>query len=194
MDFDFSTKDKKWTAAEKREVIRLKEEGLPPAKIEKKTGVPRSLIKFWTKNPKKKRRSKKTENSYYRTAFNDWLSWKSNALTSSFNSRYSEQIEAGHAKPILLEDVKAWIVKVRKECHYCDIKLTEKNFGVDHAQPISRGGANEVQNLRQCCQSCNLIKGALTEDEYKTLREFCSNWEDNGKSLFARLKRGNKFF
>jgi 5-methylcytosine-specific restriction endonuclease McrA len=194
MTFDFSKKDRKWTPDEKREVIRLREGGMTPKKIEKKTGIPSDLIKFWTKKPKKRRSTKNKKNSYYRTAFNDWLSWKASSLTSSFNTRYEEQIKAGVSKPLTVEAVKAWIITVSKECHYCEVKLTEKNFGVDHALPVSRGGANDVINLRQCCQTCNLTKGALTEEEFKALRAVCSTWQDNGKSLFARLKRGNKFF
>jgi 5-methylcytosine-specific restriction endonuclease McrA len=186
-DFDFSQKDRKWTPEERQEVVRLRKLGWTPLKISKKTKVPLGTVKFWIKPPKKTRKNKNKRNSYYRADFNDWLSWKSAALVSSFKQRHDEC----HFD---VSDMKSWVVKCPKSCHYCEIKLTEKTFGVDHALPLARGGTNDISNLRQCCQNCNTIKGALTEEEYASLRELCSTWEDGGTFLFARMKRGNKFF
>lgn len=198
-DFDFSYSSRKWTKEEKDKVVELREQGLGPKKISDLTGIPIGQIKFWVYGKKKTTKKSKTRKdsslkTSYRLKHNDWLSWKSASLSSSFRSRYKTEIDQGVCEPIQIADIKNWIIDVAKICHYCKVILTEKNFGVDHAQPISRGGENSIKNLRACCQNCNTVKGALNEVEFSGLIALCKQWEDDGKSLFARLKRGNKFF
>jgi 5-methylcytosine-specific restriction endonuclease McrA len=183
-EFDFSNRNRKWTAKEKRTIIELRDNGISPQKISTQTNIPLGQVRFWIFGSSKKKRRGKSD---YRFQHNDWLTWKSKALMTSFKSR-------GDAATFEIEDLKDWIVDVDKRCYYCTIELDQKNFGVDHAQPLSRAGQNTIENLRACCQKCNLIKGALTESEYKELRQLCEKWDDKGVSLFARLKRGNKFF
>lgn len=75
---------------------------------------------------------------------------------------------------------KRWLMRQPQVCHYCGISLLPSSRGswtrklvpptVDHAQPVSRGGADEPHNWRACCQHCNKDKGALTEQEYFELR------------------------
>lgn len=183
-EFDFSNRFRKWKGKEKRTIIELRDKGLSPQKIATQTNIPLSQVRFWLfGSSKKKRRGK----SNYRFSYNDWLTWKASLLMGSFKTR-------GETVHFTIEELKDWIVDVDKKCYYCGEQLDQKNFGVDHAQPLSRDGENTLSNLRACCQKCNLIKGALTESEYQQLRQLCENWEDKGKSLFARLKRGNKFF
>ena len=38
---------------------------------------------------------------------------------------------------------------------------------LEHLTPVSRGGANTMENLRVACESCNLTKGAKTLDEFR---------------------------
>jgi 5-methylcytosine-specific restriction endonuclease McrA len=50
------------------------------------------------------------------------------------------------------------------ECHWCgrkDTKLT-----IDHLTPRSRGGGDEIENLRPCCKPCNSRKKDMTEEEH----------------------------
>lgn len=51
-----------------------------------------------------------------------------------------------------------------KECSYCGlngVKLT-----IDHIVPISRGGANSLDNIAMACVHCNSSKGNKTLDEW----------------------------
>lgn len=48
-------------------------------------------------------------------------------------------------------------------CAYCgkETRLTR-----DHAIPLSRGGTDDITNIRPCCQSCNSRKNDKTEAEF----------------------------
>lgn len=51
-------------------------------------------------------------------------------------------------------------------CYLCGITLTMETATVDHFIPISKGGNNDVENLRLACFDCNKEKGdkLLPED------------------------------
>ena len=50
-------------------------------------------------------------------------------------------------------------------CFYCGEPLTIKDSTIDHWIPKSRGGPNEMDNLRLSCLTCNRLKGStLPED------------------------------
>lgn len=45
-------------------------------------------------------------------------------------------------------------------CQYCGESAPEVVLHVDHINPVSKGGDNEIINLITSCESCNLGKGA----------------------------------
>lgn len=54
-------------------------------------------------------------------------------------------------------------------CHYCKQLTGGERWTVDHRHPKSKGGKqnhNNKFNLVGCCQSCNHLKGSLTEQEF----------------------------
>lgn len=50
-------------------------------------------------------------------------------------------------------------------CVYCCTSVVTV-FDVDHINPVSRGGGNEVSNLQILCPSCNRSKGRKTHEEF----------------------------
>ena len=70
-----------------------------------------------------------------------------------------------------------WARQQIQTCHYCGCDLRPNRRGtfgwkppqrtVDHAVPLSRGGADAPHNWRVCCLSCNQKKANRTEEEYK---------------------------
>lgn len=63
-------------------------------------------------------------------------------------------------------------------CYFCGVNLLDpqpvmmqsesmKTVTVEHLQPLSRGGSNDLSNLRLACLKCNMSKGNKTVEEYK---------------------------
>lgn len=58
------------------------------------------------------------------------------------------------------EDNKFDLKEVFEKDEYkCKICGTENNLGVDHINPLSKGGNNNISNLRVLCNTCNKKKG-----------------------------------
>jgi 5-methylcytosine-specific restriction endonuclease McrA len=45
-------------------------------------------------------------------------------------------------------------------CFYCGHSLTQEDLTIDHAEPVSRGGNDHLQNLLLSCKPCNKAKAA----------------------------------
>lgn len=66
--------------------------------------------------------------------------------------------------------------KTRGKCRCCGRRLARNNHGadrkpdgwqVDHANPVSRGGTDHINNLWPMCVGCNRKKADQTWDEFK---------------------------
>lgn len=55
-------------------------------------------------------------------------------------------------------------------CCYCGCKFNPFNKGkvktIDHLIPVSKGGANNLYNKRNCCQHCNTQKADLLLQDF----------------------------
>lgn len=62
-------------------------------------------------------------------------------------------------------------MQIETQTAYCCLcgKLIKKKdeYNIEHLQPVSRGGVNDVSNWRISHKVCNSKKGALTFDEWK---------------------------
>lgn len=47
-----------------------------------------------------------------------------------------------------------------KKCYWCNTKILDNNYHIDHYIPISKGGEHSNDNLVLSCPKCNLTKGA----------------------------------
>lgn len=65
-------------------------------------------------------------------------------------------------------------------CTYCG----DEAACAEHAVPICRGGAHEVENMVPACRWCNSSKGTLTADEYRAVLHICQAM----RPLRTRLK------
>lgn len=78
-------------------------------------------------------------------------------------------------------------------CPGCSGPLTTKNFGLDHRDPVARGGTHTLANLDVCCMTCNTVKGPLTAAEFAGLKAYVATLpEAVGKNLLARIKAGSR--
>lgn len=62
-------------------------------------------------------------------------------------------------------------IQIETQTAYCCLcgKLINKKteYNIEHLQPLSRNGANNISNWRIAHKTCNSKKGALTFEEYK---------------------------
>lgn len=50
-------------------------------------------------------------------------------------------------------------------CYWCDNKLIDNNYHLDHYIPLSKGGKHTIENIVISCPSCNIRKS--NKDPYK---------------------------
>src|SRR5271166_1076125 len=75
-------------------------------------------------------------------------------------------------------------------CRYCNGLFTLAEIAIDHATPLSRGGALTLDNLDFPCQLCNMAKGSLTPDEFLKLIHFLEQEIPLGrKDVLGRLAK-----
>jgi len=67
-----------------------------------------------------------------------------------------------------LLDHRARLFAADPHCHCCQESLNFSQCTLDHIRPKSRGGDDSDSNLVLACQDCNGLKGALTEDEFRS--------------------------
>ena len=77
-------------------------------------------------------------------------------------------------------------------CRYCHRAFTLKEIALDHATPLSRGGALGLDNIDFPCQADNDRKGSLTVAEYEALLAFLDTQHPlMRQDVLARLERSN---
>ena len=83
---------------------------------------------------------------------------------------------------------QVWIVHIgrvfEQKCKvkWCENKITPFDFEVGHNVPVSKGGTNDIDNLRPICSKCNKSMG----DNY-TIDEF-SDLSNRAHSLWGCFK------
>ena len=76
------------------------------------------------------------------------------------------------------KDALIW-AKTNGRCWYCGCELVygasdpgrsriRQWYTADHIHPKTKGGANELDNLRPCCWFCNSQKNHKTVEEYRS--------------------------
>ena len=74
-------------------------------------------------------------------------------------------------------------------CEICGKPLSKLNYTVDHIIPLSRGGTNEMSNLRAVHKTCNQIKGNFLDGEMNNASAFvsCNNLYKEPLSNFTAM-------
>lgn len=57
--------------------------------------------------------------------------------------------------------------KCEGHCAYCGMRLSYKQFTIDHVIPLSSGGSNHQDNLLPACVYCNRLKASMTLPEFR---------------------------
>ncbi len=101
--------------------------------------------------------------------------------------------------PFTLGDLRVKIsAALDRPCYYCDGEVTPKTFSADHRMPLSR--ADEIvsilwlarlDNITICCTSCQRLKGAMDENEYRRLQTLLTEFDEIARrDITRRLKAG----
>ena len=80
---------------------------------------------------------------------------------------------------------QVWVVHCGKvfvqkcKVKWCENTITPFDFDVGHNVPVSKGGTNDIDNLRPICAKCNKSMGdTYTIDEFSELSSRAhSKWE-----------------
>lgn len=73
------------------------------------------------------------------------------------------------------------LYKYNSCCAYCGKLLTLKTMQVDHIQPKSVGGKDELENYNPSCRRCNHYKRSLTLEKY---REYLRKLDERLKKIY----------
>ncbi len=69
------------------------------------------------------------------------------------------------------EDTDELLMKLEQPCHYCGMNVTASCLsGLDR---VDNTQGYNVKNTVPCCPTCNLMKGTMTLDEFKTQIMYC---------------------
>ena len=74
-------------------------------------------------------------------------------------------------------------------CPICGKQMSKYVYTVDHIIPLSRGGTNEITNLRAVHKDCNRFKGNFLDDEFMNLTSTvaCNNIVNNPNSELTAM-------
>lgn len=65
-------------------------------------------------------------------------------------------------------------------CFYCERKFSKENpKTIEHLIPLSKGGDNSIGNLKDCCKSCNQLRGNLSFIEFSKKVELYKSYLTN---------------
>jgi 5-methylcytosine-specific restriction endonuclease McrA len=79
------------------------------------------------------------------------------------------------------------LMEKSKTCPYCN-ELIGLDYSIDHIIPKARGGSDKIGNLHLVCRGCNLMKGILTDEEFRGLLDYLSDKPELYKILRLRLR------
>lgn len=100
--------------------------------------------------------------NYRRENADYWRKWKQDHPEAVAVSRQNDRAKrSANGGRISKRDWRRILDAFNHCCAKCG---SSENIHMDHVVPLARGGANSIDNVQPLCQTCNLRKGAKTED------------------------------
>ena len=174
----FQIKDEKYKASRKNDAIKYKEkiaEYKKEYRENNKEFLKETKRKYYEENKEKinlknriyhhnnKDRLNKISNKYYnenkeiiRQKSKDYYNSEKGKLVFK-KARIKRKALVRKAK---IGDIDLNKIISNKKCYWCNTKIMDNNYHIDHYIPISKGGEHSNDNLVLSCPKCNLTKGA----------------------------------
>lgn len=145
----------------------------------------------WTGKTPRKKYFKEWRKSVKET---DYLKYKARQLQSNWKRRSKTASTPDIVIPTS-QEIYIWLKSQYPfVCFYTGQEVADKDVGIDHKLPLSRGGTYDFSNLVVTSKTINAAKGSMTLDEFQSLIKLISSWEDKGKSLIARLRASGHIY
>ena len=101
-------------------------------------------------------------------------------------------------RKIYSEDTRKLIyLNAHGRCELCGRKILLEGMSIDHINPLSLGGEDDVENLASTCYPCNMFKGNILPDDFleRITEIFMYQMEKKNKGKFKwkiihRILRG----
>ena len=75
--------------------------------------------------------------------------------------------------PARVRQIKTELFKIQKgKCMYCGHAPGKEYIDLDHKNPLSNGGSNNINNFQMLCGPCNRLKGNRTNTEFRRMYKF----------------------
>lgn len=77
-----------------------------------------------------------------------------------------------------LSKKKKMLYATNKLCHWCKMEMSYKEATVEHLVPLSKGGTNDIKNLRLAHQSCNQDRGNKMPTDEQAIKASLEDQEE----------------
>lgn len=97
-----------------------------------------------------------------------WTGWDRDMVEEAMrelrHSSYAEYVQTEPRRRRMSKKISRAVFA--RDGHTCLACGTSDRLTVDHILPVSKGGADDLDNLQTLCHSCNARKGARVEDSF----------------------------
>ena len=129
----------------------------------------REMVRKWTREQSARRRDADPQAEAARIAA--WISDNRDRYQAirrvNAAKRRARKLSAGGS--FTAEEFDAVCAQQKGRCFYCGKKA---KLEADHYEPISRGGSNDIENIRGACRGCNASKCAKHPVDFALERGF----------------------
>ena len=108
----------------------------------------------------------KTKNYYVYDTLTNHILWKRMSndeliemAETKGNKKVKRKSYSQDARKLLYNNAKG-------RCELCGRKILFEDMTVDHINPLSMGGSNDVENIACVCYACNKFKGNILPDDF----------------------------
>jgi 5-methylcytosine-specific restriction endonuclease McrA len=120
-------------------------------------------------------------------------------LRSKLYARFDQPRHFHHITWKEINDHFNFDEKQKLYCEYCGIELQasdpfphSKVVSLDMKQPLAMGGAKHFDNVAICCCRCNIVKGTMDYETFKSFHRLLDKEPGTKEEIFEQLFWGRR--